>query len=147
GLGATLYELLTGRPAVAGEDKQEILHNLAFADAVPPRKLDKAIPAELETVTLKGLAKDPAERYATAAGLADDLRRFLADRPITARPPTPGQRLAKMAHRHRGVVRTAIVMLGVVVVALAAFAAVVLKQRDEVRDALGQARAGLATAE
>ena len=58
GLGATLYELLSGRPAVDGEDRQEILRRIAFEEPVSPRKLDRAIPAELETITLKCLAKD-----------------------------------------------------------------------------------------
>jgi serine/threonine protein kinase len=86
-LGATLYELLTGRPAVDGADRQEILRKIAFEEPAAPRKLDRGIPADLETVVLKALAKEPAERYATAQELADDLRRFLADEPIRARPP------------------------------------------------------------
>jgi eukaryotic-like serine/threonine-protein kinase len=114
-LGATLYELLTRRPAVDGADKQEVLHNIAFADPAPPRKFDKSIPAELETVTLKALAKDPAQRYATAQELADDLKRFLNDEPVRAKRPTPGQRAAKWARRHRAMVLvvTAMLALGV----------------------------------
>jgi serine/threonine protein kinase len=73
GLGATLYELLTGRPAVDATERAEVLRKIAFEDPTPPRKLDRAIPAELETITLKCLAKNPAERYATAGELADDL--------------------------------------------------------------------------
>ena len=108
-LGATLYELLTRRPAVDGASKEEVLHRLAFAEPVAPRKLDRSIPAELETVTLKALAKDPRERYATAQELADDLQRWLTDRPIMARPPGLVQRLRKWSHRHRPLV----VVLGV----------------------------------
>jgi serine/threonine protein kinase/tetratricopeptide (TPR) repeat protein len=107
GLGATLYELLTGRPAVAGEGREEVLRKIAFEEPAPPRALDRAIPAELETVALKCLAKDPAERYATAGELAEDLRRFLRDEPIRARPPTLRQRAGKWARRHHGVVATA----------------------------------------
>src|SRR5262249_44616454 len=77
GLGATLYELLTGKPAVGGTEKADILRRLAFEEPVVPRKLDKAIPAELETISLKCLAKNPAERYAAAGELATDLRRFV----------------------------------------------------------------------
>src|SRR5207244_7100383 len=66
GLGATLYELLSGRPAVDAADRAEILHRIAFEDPTPPRKLDRLIPAELETIALKALTKNPAERYATA---------------------------------------------------------------------------------
>jgi WD40 repeat protein/tetratricopeptide (TPR) repeat protein len=103
-LGATLYELLTLRPAVDGASKHEVLHRLAFEEPVAPRKLDRSVPAELETVTLKALAKNPGERYATAQDLADDLRRWLDDRPTLARPPSPLQRLRKWSHRHRPLV-------------------------------------------
>jgi serine/threonine protein kinase/WD40 repeat protein len=103
-LGATLYELLTLRPAIDGASKQEILHRLAFEEPVVPRKRDRSIPADLETVALKALAKDPQERYATAQGLADDLRRWLGDQPILARPPGPWQRLRRWSRRHRPLV-------------------------------------------
>src|SRR5581483_4020347 len=99
-LGATLYELLPLRPAVDGKDKAVILRHLAFEEPTPPRKLDKAIPAELETVALKCLAKNPAERYATAGDMAADLRRWLDDKPIQARPPTLAQRVARRVRRH-----------------------------------------------
>jgi serine/threonine protein kinase/WD40 repeat protein/tetratricopeptide (TPR) repeat protein len=103
-LGATLYELLTLRPAMEGGSKQEILHRLAFEEPVAPRKLDRSVPADLETVTLKALAKNPLERYATAQEFADDLRRWLEDRPTLARPPSVPQRLRKWSHRHRSLV-------------------------------------------
>jgi serine/threonine protein kinase/WD40 repeat protein/tetratricopeptide (TPR) repeat protein len=103
-LGATLYELLTLRPAVDGASKHEVLHRLAFEEPVAPRKLDRSVPAELETVVLKALARNLGERYATAQELADDLRRFLDDRPTLARPPGPLQRLRKWSHRHRPLV-------------------------------------------
>jgi WD40 repeat protein/tetratricopeptide (TPR) repeat protein len=86
---------------VDGASKHEVLHRLAFEEPVAPRKLDRSVPAELETVTLKALAKNPAEQYATAQELADDLRRWLDDRPTLARPPGPLQRLRKWSHRHR----------------------------------------------
>ena len=89
-LGATLYELLTLRPAVDGADKQEILKRIAFEEPVALRRIDKSIPAELETITLKALAKEPGERYATAGELAEDLRRWLGDQAIKAKPPGCG---------------------------------------------------------
>jgi serine/threonine protein kinase/WD40 repeat protein/tetratricopeptide (TPR) repeat protein len=103
-LGATLYELLTLRPAVDGASKEEVLHALAFGEPVAPRKLDRSVPAELETVALKALAKKPEERYGTAKEFADDLRRWLDDRPILARPPGPIRRVRKWSHRHRPLV-------------------------------------------
>jgi serine/threonine protein kinase/WD40 repeat protein len=100
-LGATLYELLTLRPAVPGETREEVLRHVLLDEPRLPRRLDPAVPAELETVVLKALAKDPQERYATAGELAEDLRRFLEDQPIHARPPTARQRLRRWARRHR----------------------------------------------
>jgi tetratricopeptide (TPR) repeat protein len=106
-LGATLYELLTLRPAFAGTDRQELLRQIAFEESRPPRRVNKAVPAELETIVLKAMEKNPQDRYATAKELADDLRHWLDDRPIQARRPSVLQRLRKWARRHKGLVRTA----------------------------------------
>src|SRR5262249_38385840 len=81
-LGATLYELLALRPVFEGTDRQELLRQIAFEEPKPPRRVNRAVPAELEVIVLKALEKNPADRYATARALADDLRRFLDDRPI-----------------------------------------------------------------
>jgi tetratricopeptide (TPR) repeat protein len=116
-LGATLYELLTLEPAFGGRDRQELLRQIAFEEARPPRRLDKAIPAELETIVLKMLEKSPADRYATAQEVADDLRRFLEDRPIRARRPSVLGRVRKWSWRHRGVV-TAVAMSTILALAL-----------------------------
>jgi Flp pilus assembly protein TadD len=110
-LGVTLYELLALEPAVPGSDRQELLRRIASEEPRPPRRLNKAIPAELETIVLKALAKSPAERYATAQEMADDLERFLRDEPIRARRPTLVQRARKWSRRHRPVVRTAVASL------------------------------------
>src|SRR4029077_8649395 len=88
GLGATLYELLTLRPAVTGSERAEILRQVAFEEPAAPRKLDKGIPVELETISLKCLAKNPGERYPATSELAEDLRRWLEDRAIKARRPS-----------------------------------------------------------
>jgi tetratricopeptide (TPR) repeat protein len=100
-LGVTLYELLTLRPAFASEDRQELLRQIAFEDPIPPRRLNREIAPELETIVLKAMDKDPMNRYATAKGLADDLRCFLEDSPIQARRPSSLQRLRRLARRHR----------------------------------------------
>jgi WD40 repeat protein/Flp pilus assembly protein TadD len=110
GLGATLYELLTGQPAVGGEDKQEVLRRIAFEEPAAPRKLDKAIPAELETITLKCLAKEPKERYATAGELTAELRRFAEDKPIKAKPPGLRERAANWVRRHRALAAVYVLM-------------------------------------
>jgi serine/threonine protein kinase len=106
-LGVTLYELLTLQPAFAGGDRQELLRQIAFDEPRPPRRLNRAVPAELETVVLKAMAKAPEERYASAGELGDDLRRWLEDRPIKARRPTLWQCSRKWARRHWPAVVTA----------------------------------------
>jgi serine/threonine protein kinase len=102
-LGATLYELLTLRPVFSGADRQEVLKQIAFDEPRSLRNLDPTIPCELETITLKAMEKNPAARYETAQQLADDLRRYLDDRPIWAKPPNLMNRAAKWSRRHRGV--------------------------------------------
>ena len=113
-LGATLYELLTLQPAFGETDRSELLKQIAFEEPRPLRKLDRHIPAELETIVLKAMAKSPDERYQTAQRLADDLRANLEHRPIEAKPPTLTVRISKWSRRHVGVVRTAIAALVVV---------------------------------
>ncbi len=81
-LGATLYELLVLRPAIEGRDRHEILRRIADCQPTPPRRLDRTIPAELEVIVLKAMAREPADRYASAGEMADDLRQFLDGRPI-----------------------------------------------------------------
>ena len=106
-LGATLYELLTLRPAVAAAERAEILRQIAFDEPTPLRKHDKNIPAELETITLKCLAKTPTDRYATAREAAEDLRRWLVDKPIKARPPALIERRRRWSQRHVAAVTAA----------------------------------------
>jgi serine/threonine protein kinase len=118
-LAATLYELLTLQPSIEGENREDILKNIAFNEPIRPRRRNKAIPPELETIVLKAMAKNPAERYATAMGFADDLRCFLEDRPIQARRPTLRKRLARWSRRHKALVASALAALLVGLVVLA----------------------------
>jgi serine/threonine protein kinase/Tfp pilus assembly protein PilF len=143
GLGCTLYELLTGRPAVDAADRAEILRRIAFEEPTAPRKLDRVIPAELETITLKALAKEPAHRYATAGELADDLRRWLSDQTIKAKPPTFGQRAAKWGRRHKYLARSAVAVLAVAAVALAVSTGLVLREKTRAEERFQAARAAV----
>jgi serine/threonine protein kinase/tetratricopeptide (TPR) repeat protein len=103
-LGATLYELLTLQPAFPQHDRQELSRKIAFEDPAAPRHLNRAIPADLETIVLKSLEKNPAERYETAEIFANDLLSFIEDRPIVARRPTVLDRAMKWSRRHRPIV-------------------------------------------
>jgi serine/threonine protein kinase/type II secretory pathway pseudopilin PulG len=119
-LGVTLYELLTLEPALNGRDRAELIRQIAMHEPRPPRHVNRAIPAELETIVLKAIAKSPGERYATAQELADDLGRFLKDEPIRARRPTAPQRVRKWARRHPAVVWSAALLLVMAVIGLTA---------------------------
>jgi serine/threonine-protein kinase len=88
-LGATLYELLTLRPAIDGSDRQEILRQIAEQEPAPIRRLNPTVPIDLANIIAKSMSKDPASRYESAHHFAEDLGRFLDGRPISARPIGP----------------------------------------------------------
>jgi hypothetical protein len=81
-LGVVLYELLTGARPFRGETRAELLESIISTEAKPPRQIDDSIPRELERICLKALAKQPMQRYSTAADMAEDLRRYAARRTI-----------------------------------------------------------------
>ena len=113
-LGATFYELLTLRPVFSGSTRHALLQQVLSDEPVRPRAVDHSIPPELETIVLKLLSKTPADRYNSAQELVDDLRRFLRDEPITARPPTLLERIRKWGRRHPAYVRAAVLVMFVV---------------------------------
>jgi serine/threonine protein kinase len=117
-LGATLYELLTRRPAIEGGEGEEALRQVVAEEPWPPRQYEPALPRDLETIVLKALAKEPEGRYATAQQLADDLQRFLRDEPIKARRPSLLQRARRWSRRHPSVLASGLVALVLAVLAL-----------------------------
>jgi hypothetical protein len=115
-LGVTLYELLTLERAVPGETRDQLLHQISNVDPRPPRAVDKTIPQELDTILMKSMAKDPTDRYTSAGAMADDLRRYLQDEPILARPPSAWDKAVKWTRRHKGLALSVILMLLLVAV-------------------------------
>ncbi len=139
-LGATLYELATLKPAFDGRDRQELLRRIAQTEPIAPRRIDPALPRDLETIILKAMAKEPIARYATARDLADDLQRFLDDRPILARPPGAGERVARWGRRHRAVLTTAAAVL---IASTGLAATLLVRENDRTRAALDSERRSL----
>jgi formylglycine-generating enzyme required for sulfatase activity len=106
-LGATLYDLLTGRPPFRGASIADTIFQVLHHDPVPPRRLQPTVPRELQIVCLKALQKQPGQRYPSALALADDLHRFLTDQPILARAPSLADRAGKAIRRNRTAVLAA----------------------------------------
>ncbi|MDG3003730.1 WD40 repeat domain-containing serine/threonine protein kinase [Paludisphaera mucosa] len=99
GLGAVLYELLTARPPFRGENPAETIRMVQADDPIPVRVLRPGVPRALETIALQCLEKSPDRRYQTADDLRDDLDRFLAGRPILAKPIGTIERLQRWSRR------------------------------------------------
>lgn len=121
GLGLTLYELITGRRAYDAPDRSALIREISETSPPAPRRINCSVPRDLETVVLKAIAREPEKRYASAGELADDLRRFIEDRPILARRVGPGERLWRWCRRNRAVAAlsaaTLLLVMAVAVVA------------------------------
>jgi tetratricopeptide (TPR) repeat protein len=136
-LGAILYDLLAGRPPFKAGRPVDTIRLVLEQEPVPPRQLEPRVPRDLETICLKCLQKDPARRYARAGDLADDLRRFLEDEPIRARPTPAWERAWKWA-KHRPAV---VALLGVSAAAVVAVVLLIAWHNVSLRGQLDQARA------
>lgn len=99
-LGATLYELPAFRPAFEAADQLALMARICHRSPTPPGAIDRRIPRDLETIVLKAMAKEPTDRYATAAALAEDLGRFGEDRPIGARRSSLPERAWRWVRRN-----------------------------------------------
>ncbi len=139
-LGVTLYEVLTLRRPIEGDTREQVLHRLATATPLSPRRLDRRIPLDLDTICMHALEKEPRRRYASAGAMALDLRRFADDRPILTRRTSLIVRCGKWARRRKAV--AAALAFSVLTVFLsAALAASVAVGRRQQRIA-GQSEAG-----
>ena len=98
-LGAILYELITGRPAFRAETPLDTLMRVVANEPVPPRRLNRRIPRQLELICLKCLDKSPEHRYQSAEALADDLEHFLKGEALDAQPPLVWQRFGRWVRR------------------------------------------------
>ncbi|MEM7166812.1 MAG: serine/threonine-protein kinase [Planctomycetota bacterium] len=127
-LGATLYELITLRPAFGGTDRMQIIENIRSAEPVSLRSIDGRIPADLEIIVQKALAKEPSRRYPTAQAMAEDLGRFIEDRPIRARRVSATQRLVRWSRRNRALATS---LVGVFALLIAVTAVSAIGQRRE----------------
>jgi serine/threonine protein kinase/WD40 repeat protein len=99
-LGVTLYELLMLMPLFDGVSRGQLVDRILREPPPPVSRVDRHVPRDLETIVLKSIAKEPALRYRTADAMAEDLRRFLADRPILARRSKPSERLVRWCRRN-----------------------------------------------
>jgi eukaryotic-like serine/threonine-protein kinase len=129
-LGVTLYELLTLEPVFEHADRQELLRRIADEEPRPPRKLDASIPRDLDTILLRAIAKEPDGRYQTAQELADDLRRFLDDKPIRANRPTAWEQIRKWGRRHPSLIVSTLCIFVVLSVVLLLGAVLIARERD-----------------
>jgi serine/threonine protein kinase len=137
-LGATLYELLTLEPIFDGPDRHALLHKILFSDPQPPRSIQKSIPLELETIILKALGKMPAERYATAQEMADDLARFLHHEPILARRTTLATWARKWARRHPSLVASTVLLCVLTAVGSLIAAGLIRNEQQKTKTAYDQ---------
>jgi WD40 repeat protein len=128
-LGALLYHLTTGRPPFASDRPATVLRMVEQEDPVPPRRLNPTVPRDLETVIRRCLEKHPARRYPSAGALAEDLDRFLAGRPVTARPLSPLERAWRWSRRRKAL--TAALLLLAALAAGSLLAALRIRQAEK----------------
>jgi serine/threonine protein kinase len=138
-LGVTLYEALTLEPAYAGSDRDDLLRQIATCPPRPPRRLRPSIPLALETIVLKAIAREPERRYASAQDLADDLNRFLDNRPIRAVRPTLWERLTKWCGRHKPVLMAAAVLGTLAAVGLIACIILIWREKEAAKASAAEA--------
>jgi serine/threonine protein kinase/Tfp pilus assembly protein PilF len=146
-LGVTLYEALTLQHAFDGEGREQILRKIAGVEPLAPRRINPAIPRDLETIVLTACAKERQHRYETAGELADDLKRFLAGEPTRARRATLLDRSTRWARRHRRTVATAVLLLVVVSVGSIVSTVMLSGEQQRTQAALAESQTNLDRAE
>jgi serine/threonine protein kinase/tetratricopeptide (TPR) repeat protein len=143
GLGAILYELLTGRPPFRSASPLDTLLQVKESDAVSPRRLEPNVPRDLETICLKCLEKDSGRRYPTARALQQDLERYLEGRPVVARPLSRLARTWRWCRRNRGWAAAIALSVGVLFLAGVAGPVIALRERTLRKEAAHHEAAAL----
>ena len=131
GLGAILYEILTGQPPFHAKSTKELLKKVSKELPRPPQQINPAVAAPLQAICLKALSKDPARRYGSAGDLAQDVQRHLADEPVLAYPEPWTRQMARWARKHRTLVATAACLLLAVTAALSISTVLISRERNE----------------
>ncbi len=139
-LGITLYELLTLQPAITGNGYKEIANQISEQEPRNPTAIDPTVPHELEIIMRKAIAKNPLERYETATLMAEDLQRWLDDKPILAKTPTWLQRFAKWRRRHASLVAATAVFSSLAGICLLITTVVILREQFATSQALAKER-------
>jgi serine/threonine protein kinase/tetratricopeptide (TPR) repeat protein len=138
-LGATLYELLTGRVAFTGDTVLDVIERVREGDFPPPRAVQRSLPAPLEGICLKAMALRPEDRYGSVRELARDLEHWLADEPVAAYRERPLERVGRWLRQHR--TWTYAVGAALVGISLAATIGVVVVEAGRRREAEARALA------
>src|SRR5262249_7569769 len=130
-----LYEMATLRAAFEAHDRARLIDRVLREAPVPPRKLDPRIPRDLETIILKAIAKEPADRFATAPEIVEELQRFVENRPIRSRPISMPERYWRWCKRNP-LVAGLNVLAATLTVAIAIISTAAAFQLKQQRDAL-----------
>jgi serine/threonine protein kinase len=146
-LGVTLYELLTLKPLFDSTSREEFMSQVGRVEPIPPRRINSAIPGDLENIILRAIELEPADRYAHASQLGDDLQRFLDGRPTLAKRATLSDRTFKWARRHRRLVATAAACLVLLAASLATATLMIAKEQSRTATALQQKEASFQRAQ
>ena len=133
GLGAILFEILTGRPPHQGQNINELIRRIATGETPRARSAESSVPAALDAICAKAMAKERDRRYAKATELAEDVQRWLADEPVSAYREGWGNRLSRWSRRHRAWVQAGAASLTVVLLLSIGFAIQQTRSADRLR--------------
>ena len=131
GLGAILYELLTGQPPYNGEKASDVLAMLRAGPPPRPGLVKKGVPRALEAICNRAMARDPVQRYADGTALASDVQHFLADEPVAAYPEPFDARLGRTMRRHPAMVAGIAVLVATGLIALAVGQAILSEEQTQ----------------